>query len=147
MYKFIKPDNESIKASDVIVDADFNKISSESLFPDSSVRDLDSVIDDFNSRVTAVLDAFEENFLVRPDLAHIEVYSVGDDNINVNMSSTLLVKSIGYLIAEYFNSELSSWMRYTKSEIDTSKYYVDSKLDRTGTVDGKAGCTISIEEN
>lgn len=128
------------------VDADFYNIIDKSDFPAEVVNDLEDVVRDFDTRVSNVLDCFEENFDVRPDSTSLEVFSVGSDNINVIMLSNKLARDIRSLIASAFQTELSAWARRTKEGMKNSEYYVDTQVDNA-YAEGKAGVTVTLEEN
>lgn len=128
------------------VDADFYDIINKSDFPSEVVNDLEDVVRDFDTRVSNVLDCFEENFDVRPDSTTVEVFSVGSDNINVSMLSGRLARDVQSLLAGTFQTELSAWARRTKDRMKDSEYYVDTQIDNKAP-EGKAGATVTLEED
>lgn len=128
------------------VDADFYDIINKSDFPTDVVNDLEDVVRDFDTRVSNLLDCFEENFDVRPDPTTIQVFSVGSDNINVTMLSSSLARDIQSLLAGAFQTDLSAWTRRTKDRMKGSSYYVDTQVDHASP-EGKAGATVTLEED
>lgn len=128
------------------VDADFYEIVKDSDFPAEVVNDLEDVVRDFDTKVSNVMDCFEENFGVRPDPTTLEVFSIGSDNINVTMLSGYFASEIKRLVASCFQEELSSWASRTKERMKSSRYYVDTQVDRS-YADGKAGATVTLEED
>lgn len=128
------------------VDADFYDIINKSDFPSEVVNDLEDVVRDFDTRVSNVLDCFEENFEVRPDPPSTEVFSVGSDNINATMMSTPLARDVQSLLAGAFQADLSAWARRVKDKMKGSQYYVDTQIDHASP-EGKAGVTVILEEN
>lgn len=127
------------------VDADFYDIVQKSDFPAEIVNDLEDVVRDFDTRVSNVLDCFEENFGVRPDSTTLEVFSIGSDNINVTMQSGYFASEIKRLVASRFQEQLSYWVNRTKYRMKDSQYYVDTQIDHA-YADGKAGATVTLEE-
>lgn len=128
------------------VDADFYGIINKSDFPAEVVNDLEDVVRDFDTRVSNVLDCFEENFDVRPDSTSLEVFSIGSDNINVTMLSSSLARDVQSLLAGAFQTDLSAWARRTKDRMKNNEYYVDTQVDHS-YADGKAGATVTLEED
>lgn len=128
------------------VDADFYDIINKSDFPADVVNDLEDVVRDFDTRVSNVLDCFEENFDVRPEPTSVEVFSVGSDNINVNMLSSSLARDVQSLLAGAFQVDLSAWARRVKDRMKSSQYYVDTQLAQQSP-EGKAGVTVTLEED
>ena len=128
------------------VDADFYDIINKSDFPADVVNDLEDVVRDFDTRVSNVLDCFEENFDVRPDSPSTEVFSIGSDNINVTMLSSSLARDVKSLLASAFQTDLSAWARRTKNRMKNSEYYVDMQ-NSNEYADGKAAVTVTLEED
>ena len=128
------------------VDADFYDIVNKSDFPVEVVNDLKDVVRDFDTKVSNVIDCFEENFGVRPDPTTLEVFSVGSDNINVTMLSSSLARDMKSLLARAFQTDLSEWARRTKDRMKNSQYYVDTQIDHS-YADGKAGATVILEKD
>lgn len=128
------------------VDADFYGIVKSSDFPAEVVNDLEDVVRNFDTKVSNVIDCFEENFGVRPDPTTLEVFSIGSDNINVTMLSSYFASEIKRLLASTFQEELSSWANRTKDRMKNSQYYVDTQIDHA-SADGKAGAAVSLEED
>lgn len=128
------------------VDADFFDIINKSDFPAEVVNDLEDVVRDFDTRVSNVLDCFEENFDVRPDSPSTEVFAIGSNNINVTMVCSSLARDIQSLLAGAFQTDLSAWARRTRDNMKGSEYYVDIK-DSIEYADGLAGITVELEED
>lgn len=128
------------------VDADFYDIINKSDFPADVVNDLEDVVRDFDTRVSNVLDCFEENFDVRPDAPSTEVFAIGSDNINVTMLSSSLARDVQSLLAGAFQTDLSAWARRTRDRMKNSEYYVDIQNSNQYT-DGKAAVTVTLEED
>ena len=128
------------------VDADFYDIINKSDFPADVVNDLEDVVRDFDTRVSNVLDCFEENFDVRPDSPSTEVFAIGSDNINVTMLSSSLARDVQSLLAGAFQTDLSAWARRTRDRMKNSEYYVDIQNSNQYT-DGKAAVTVTLEED
>ena len=128
------------------VEADFYEIVKDSDFPAEVVNDLEDVVRNFDTKVSNVMDCFEENFGVRPDPTTLEVFSIGSDNINVTMLSGYFASEVKRLLASSFQQDLSEWADRTKSRMRGSEYYVDTQMDHS-YADGKAGATVTLEEN
>ena len=128
------------------VDADFYEIVKDSDFPAEVVNDLEDVVRDFDTKVSNVMDCFEENFGVRPDPTTLEVFSIGSDNINVTMLSGYFASEVKRLLASSFQQDLSEWAGRTKTRMRDSKYYVDVQNSHEYT-DGKAAVTVTLEED
>ena len=128
------------------VDADFYGIVNESDFPADAVNDLEDVVRSFDTKVSNVMDCFEENFGVRPDPTTLEVFSIGSDNINVTMLSGYFASEVKRLLASSFQQDLSEWAGRTKTRMRNSEYYVDVQNSRE-YADGKAAVTVTLEED
>lgn len=128
------------------VDADFYDIINKSDFPADVVNDLEDVVRDFDTRVSNVLDCFEENFDVRPNSPSTEVFAIGSDNINVTMLSSSFARDVQSLLASAFQTDLSAWARRTKDRMKNSEYYVDVQ-NSNEYADGKAAVTLTLEED
>ena len=128
------------------VEADFYDLVKTSDFPADVVNDLEDVVRSFDTKVSNVMDCFEENFGVRPDPTTLQVFSIGSDNINVTMLSSYFASEIKRLLASTFQEELSDWTNRTKNRMKSSQYYVDTQIDHA-SADGKAGATVTLEED
>lgn len=128
------------------VEADFYDIINKSDFPAEVVNDLEDVVRDFDTRVSNVLDCFEENFDVRPDSPSTEVFAIGSNNLNVTMVCSSLASELKSLLAGAFQTDLSAWARRTRDRMSGSEYYVDIK-DSIQYADGLAGITVELEED
>lgn len=127
------------------VDADFYGIINKSDFPVEVVNDLEDVIRDFDTRVSNVLDCFEENFDVRPDSPSTEVFAIGSSDLNVTMVCSSFASELKSLLASAFQTDLSAWARRTRDNMKGSEYYVDIK-NSIEYADGLAGITVDLEE-
>lgn len=128
------------------VEADFYDLVKTSDFPADVVNDLKDVVRSFDTKVSNVMDCFEENFGVRPDPTTLQVFSIGSDNINVTMLSGYFASEVKRLLASSFQQDLSEWADRTKNRMKNSQYYVDTQIDHA-SADGKAGATVSLEED
>lgn len=128
------------------VDANFYDIIKKSDFPSEVVNDLEDVVRDFDTRVSNVLDCFEENFEVRPDPPSTEVFAVGSGDLNVTMVCSAFASQLKSLLAGAFQENLSAWARRTRDSMKGSKYYVDIK-NSIEYADGLAGITVELEED
>lgn len=128
------------------VDADFYDIINKSDFPADVVNDLEDVVRAFDTKVSNVMDCFEENFGVRPDSTTLEVFSVGPDNINVTMLSGYFASEVKRLLASSFQQDLSEWVSRTKSRMKDSEHYVDTQVGHSYAY-GEATAAVTLEEN
>lgn len=128
------------------VDADFYSIVKESDFPAEVVNDLEDVVRAFDTRVSNVMDCFEENFGVRPDPTTLQAFSIGSNNINVTMLSGYFASEVKRLLASSFQQDLSEWANRAKSRMRSSEYYVDVQNSHE-YADGKAAVTVTLEED
>lgn len=143
MKRFVKAASAD-PSFDVVVRAEFDKIKRETMIPDSVIGDLEDVVSDFDARFTAVADCFKENFGADLQMPEIDVFSLGDDAVNVVMTAAGAKYDFGYETASWFQSNLQSWLESAEKEIDSEDRYAVKELDRKAA-DSMAGCTLAVE--